>query len=224
MTMIPSADAFGLPARSATAYVRMLAVFAVAACAPAVSQAATYAGLGIAAFDGAGPVDDRSDGFEVFAGTELRPWLAIEGGVLQQDGAQRYDDVPTHFTGYDWRALYVGPRFNLALGERWQVHAGLALAHVAIERERAGVRYYDNDHVEYFDAGAYKDASWGALATLGLAVDLTPRQQLSLDYRRLHAGLDERCEYDGQSDMWQCGLLRHGSADGIALTWSLRFD
>ena len=213
--------------RHVSARVSAISSLIAIAFVPSTSNAAAYVGAGVGAFDSPGYFDGSSKGAELTAGLELRPWLAIEAGVLEQKGENRYDDVPAEFMEYEWRALYAGPRFSHALGERWQAHAGLALAHVGLEREEYGIFFDDaGDPVGYHEGGRRKNSSWGALARLGLAVDLTPRQRLSLDYRRLYAGLEEVCEsyIDEHSNGIRCGLLRHRSMDGVSLTWSWRFD
>lgn len=218
MTMIPS--------RCALVHLVLFAFSIAAVFAPSVSQAEVFIGAGIAAFDAPGNRDSASKGFEFNAGLALRPWVAIEGGVLQQEGERNYGEIPVDLSEYEWRALYAGPRLSHTFGGRWHLQAGLALAHVSLERETFGTLFQDGFPVEYYDEGVFRDASWGALARLGLAVDLTPRQRLSLDYRRLHAGLDQGCQFfqDDSGNGLRCELLRYRSTDGVSLAWSVQLD
>jgi hypothetical protein len=192
------------------------------------AQAATYVGGGIAAFDAAAEFDDSADGFEFFAGFDLRPKLAIEAGVIDQRGRSDYyfypDDYSRDLTEYRWRALHVGPRFVLPVGERFQVRAGVSLAHVSFERERAGPIVEGGEIVGFESQGEYHGSGWGALASLGVAYDITPQQRLSLDFRRLHAPLRERCEQIGDSGPFDCSFVEYQSTDGLSLAWSYRFD
>jgi hypothetical protein len=190
------------------------------------ASAETYVGAGIASFGGATGWNDSSDGFEVFAGKEVRPWLDLEIGVIDQHGDYRVPgfeiEVPHGLTTYDWRAVHAGPRFHWQLGERWQLRAGVSLSHVSSERSRFGVTGTSNDDLTFFRTPSYQDSSWGALGTLAVSFDFTPSQRLSLDFKRLHGGLGERCE--SRSGVYECGMLDHQSADGLSLAWSVRFD
>lgn len=206
-----------------------LCLLFAAGVATTTAHAGTWLGAGVASFGGAMGQDESSDGLEIFAGKDLRPWLAIEAGVIDQQGDYLFvinqnEVIPRHLTNYDWRAVHAGPRFNWALGDRWQVHAGIALAHVSSERSRIGATQDAAGVVTYFNDSSYQDASWGALGTFGVSFDVTPRQRLSLDFKRLHAGLGERCEYREEFGGFECGKLDHQSADGITLAWSHRFD
>ncbi len=206
----------------------LVSVLAIAAVLPQ-AQAASYVGGGVAAFDGPAEFDDSADGFEFFAGFDLRPRLAIEAGVIDQGGRSDHyyypDDFPNDLTEYRWRALHVGPRFSLPLGERFHVRAGLSLAHVSFERERAGVLLDEQGEIiGYESQGEFHGSGWGALASLGVAYDITPQQRLSLDFRRLHAPLRERCEQIGDNGPFDCSFVEHQSTDGLSLAWSYRFD
>jgi len=202
-----------------------IAFLAVVACGAA--RAEPYAGIGVAAFDGVGNFDRNSTGAHVFAGWQLRPWLAIEAGAIDQGGDTHYPEIPAEFSEYGWRALHLGPRVEWPLGERWHLHAGLSLAHVSIDREHALFFTVDQDTPNTITEGvSYRDASFGAFARLGLSFDLTPRQSLGLEVQRLHAGLQERCEpvqIDGAT-LHQCGHLGYASSDGAALSWRIRLD
>jgi len=205
----------------------LLAIAFLTVAASGAARAEAWLGIGAAAFDGAGNLDDASRGAQLIAGIGLRDWLALEAGLIDQSGDTHYPRIPSEFSEYGWRALHVGPRVQWRLAERWRVHAGLALAHVSLDREHASFETVDMDTPYTIGEGvAHRDSSFGALARLGVSYDLTPRQSLALEWQRLHAGLQERCEPVSLGDVtgYECGHLGHAATDGAALSWRMRFD
>ncbi len=135
-------------------------------------------------------------------------------------------DLPRDLVQHRWRALHTGLRWFLPLGERWHASAGLAAAHVEVEREDVVVTTYiapGSSHYEthYSTRRSPTRSSWGWIGRIGLGFDLTPAQRLLLDYQRLHAGLKQHCRFDaGYPD---CDHTRSTSIDGVQLTWSYVF-
>jgi hypothetical protein len=199
----------------------LLSLLVVASVSDA--RAGSYVGIGAATFDGPDQFDASSRGFDLLGGWQLREHLAIEAGILAQEGDIELSlagaSLPDGVVDYRWRALHVGPRYSMALGPRWHASAGLALAHVSLERELLGA-VVDAGGTTLRRVGEMRQDSLGVLATLGVAYELTSQQRLSLDYRRLDAGLSQRCE---GTQIIRCDLAGNETVEGLSLRWSLRF-
>jgi hypothetical protein len=188
------------------------------------ARAESYVGIGVGSFDGPDQFDARSRGFDIHGGWQLREHLAIEAGLIDQEGDIELSQAGVPWSDglvdYRWRALHIGPRFSIALGPRWQASAGIALAHVSLERELLGAVVDDGGVPTLRRVGDLREDSLGVVGTLGIGYALTSQQQLRLDYRRLDAGLSQRCE---GTELIRCDLAGNETADGLTLIWSVRF-
>lgn len=189
------------------------------------AHAESYAGIGVATFDGPTRFDQRSRGLSLHAGWRWQPQLAIEAGLIDQRGDIELAVVnqPLGQVRHRWRAAHAGMRWFLPFGERWHASAGLSAAHVESERDLLVVTTIINDldtPILSVTRHSRSNSSWGWLGRLGLGFDLTPSQRLSLDYQHLHAALKQRCR--PATDGPECSHTRTGIG-GMHLSWSYAF-
>jgi hypothetical protein len=230
MTMTPSAAVPGCLAsaphrrRSTATFFRLALLVACMAGGAREADAETYAGVGVANFEGGGLFDSRSHGLDLYAGWTVRGPLSLHAGVIDQSGDYGFVTPSLPRVDYGWRAWHLGPRWNVPLGERARLEFGIAAAHVAKDRDAVEALFgNDQQVIGVRTIGKYRQSHWGGLATIGLAADLGERHQLRFEYRRLHAGLDDRCESRDDGYL-ECGLASYTSVDGLGLSWSYRFD